>query len=508
MAIKRLRGLRWLGGMARGDLLAFVPAAGLAGYWYGVAGALLVIGAALSVAWLARDAGTSPAATLARDAAIQLPDRAAAVTTLDAALAEVVTTNRATAAFVLGIDDAEALLATYGDAAYAQILRRTGEQLQGVLREGDLVAYLGQARFAVVLMPVRRADLESVLQIATRLQAAAEVPQSIETRAVYLSAHVGFCLVSRAPASGGSAMLDAAETAADEALRQGPGSIRAYSSEIARATRERSEQVEAVSAAQEDGKIVAYFLPQIRADTGDISGFELVPRWLQADADLPDSAAVLAAVQAAGLRARLGEVLLYHGFSAARGWATAGLPAIALTLPLSLDELRNPQFPDRLKWELDRFEFPPARLRLLVPEAAATDGAQEMVARTLAALARLGCAIELAGFGDGPAPIAALRRYAVQRLRIQRSFITRVDADPEAQSMVAAILSLAAQLGLETLADGVASIGEHAMLAQLGCGHLQGPVVARAMAFEDTQEWITRHRGKLQPAPPITRRKR
>ncbi len=507
MAIKRLRGLGWLGEMARRDMLAFVPAAGLAGYWYGMAGAVLVVGAAVAVAWLARDATTTPATAPAFDPALRLPVRANAEAALDAALGEVIANNRATAAFVLGIDDAEALLAIHGDATYVLILRRTAEQLQGVLREGDMVAYLGGARFAVVLAPVRRADLESVLQIAARLQSAAEVPQSVEMRAVYLSAHVGFCLVSRAPTSGGSAMLAAAETAADEALRQGPGSIRAYSSEIEQATRERSEHVEAVSAALEDGKIVAHFLPQISADTGDISGFELVPRWLRPDTEAHDSAAVMAAVQAAGLRARLGEVLLYHGFSAARSWANAGLHAVTLTLPLSLDELRNPQLPDRLKWELDRFEFSPARLHLLVPEVAATDGTQEIVARTLLALSRLGCAIELAGFGTGPAPIAALRRYSVQRLRIERSFGLRVDVDPDAQNMVAAILSLATQLGIETLAEGVASIGEHAMLAQLGCGHLQGPAIARAMAFEDTLEWIERHRGKLQPAPRITRRK-
>ena len=240
MAIKEIRGLSWLGEMTRRDMLAFVPAAGLAGYWYGLPGAILVVSAAVVVAWLAREPGSqlAPAAP-ALDPTTQLPLRAAAEATLDAALVETAATSRGTAAFVFGFDDGAALAASAGEAGFAQILRRTAERLHGALREHDMVAQLEGGRFAVVLAPVRRADLESVLQIAARLQAAVEVPLSLEASTVYVSAHVGFCLLSRTPARSGTAMLAAAETAADEAARFGPGAIRAYSSEIRQESRVR-----------------------------------------------------------------------------------------------------------------------------------------------------------------------------------------------------------------------------------------------------------------------------
>lgn len=509
MALKQIRGLGWLGDMTRRDMLAFVPAAGLAGYWYGLAGAVLVVSAAIGVAWLARPSGTSGAGTLpALHPATRLPLRAAAEAALDAALEDTASTGRGTAAFVVGFDDGAALAASAGEAGHAQVLRRTAERLHGALREHDLVAQLDDGRFAVVLAPVRRADLESVLQIAARLQAAVEVPLSLDSSIAYVSAHVGFCLLSRTPARRGAAMLAAAETAADEAARYGPGAIRAYSSEIQAATDSRPDLADEAATALEGGQIVAHFLPQISSDTGEVSGFELVPCWLNTERGYLAGDTLLAIIDGAGLRARLNEVLLYHGFSALRGWAESGLGAATLLLPLAAGDLRDPKLPERLKWDIDRFEIAPGKLRLLVPQAALSGPASEVVGHTLAALARLGVGIDLAGFGLGGAPIAALRAMSVGRLHIDRALVTQLDTDPEQQKVVAAILSMAERLGLDTLAEGVASLGEHAMLAQLGCDHVQGPAIARAMAFEDTLPWLERHRGKLQAAPRMQRRKR
>ncbi|MBW6506112.1 MAG: GGDEF domain-containing phosphodiesterase [Rhodobacteraceae bacterium] len=509
MALKQIRGLAWLGEMTRRDMLAFVPAAGLAGYWYGLPGAILVVAAAVAVAWLARTPGAGAAAVApALDPATRLPLRAAAETMLDAALVDTAATSRGTAAFVIGFDDGAALETSAGEEGFAQIQRRTAERLHGALRENDLVAQLEDGRFAVVLAPVRRADLESVLQIAARLQAAAEVPLSLDASTVYLSVHVGFCLLSRTPARQGTAMLAAAEAAADEARRFGPGAIRAFSTEIAQAARTRSDLAAQVGAALEDGQIVAHFLPQLSSDTGEISGFELVPCWLHPERGFLTAAEFEGAVTACGLHARLGEVLLYQGFAALRAWDRAGLGAATLALPVSLHELRNPKLPERLKWDLDRFETAAARLHLLVPETAALDTAQDMASHTVAMLAQIGCNIDLAGFGNGPAPISAIRKFSVRRLRLEREFVAHVDTDPEQQRVVAAILSLAERMGVETLADGVASVGEHAMLAQLGCGHVQGPAIARPMAYEDTIDWVERHRGKLQATPRLGRTKR
>ncbi|MCB1347618.1 MAG: EAL domain-containing protein, partial [Maritimibacter sp.] len=99
------------------------------------------------------------------------------------------------------------------------------------------------------------------------------------------------------------------------------------------------------------------------------------------------------------------------------------------------------------------------------------------------------------------ASIANIRRFDVNRIKIDRSFITHIDTDRDQQNMVAAILTMADRLGLDTLGEGVESHGEHALLAQLGCSHVQGYSIARPMPFEETAAWIAAYRTRL--APPL-----
>jgi EAL domain-containing protein (putative c-di-GMP-specific phosphodiesterase class I) len=98
-----------------------------------------------------------------------------------------------------------------------------------------------------------------------------------------------------------------------------------------------------------------------------------------------------------------------------------------------------------------------------------------------------------------------VRRFAVRRLKIDRSFVMKADRDPDQQRMVGAILSMAERLGLETLAEGVETVGEHAILAQLGCDHVQGFGIARPMPMDQCLDWISAHRAKLGSAPEIRR---
>ena len=128
-----------------------------------------------------------------------------------------------------------------------------------------------------------------------------------------------------------------------------------------------------------------------------------------------------------------------------------------------------------------------------------------MVTRNIRSLADLGCVIELDDFGTGHASISAIRRFRISRIKIDRSFILKADRDPEQQRLIGAILSMAERLDLDTVAEGVETVGEHALLAQLGCGHVQGFGIGRPMPFEQTLPWLDEHRAKLSNVPEIRR---
>ena len=199
--------------------------------------------------------------------------------------------------------------------------------------------------------------------------------------------------------------------------------------------------------------------------------------------------------------------MLTRSLSALRSWDDAGLDIPCVGVNFSSDELRNPKLIDKVKWELDRYDLAPHRLSVEVLETVVAASPEDVVSRNVNGLAKLGCRIDLDDFGTGHASISSIRRFAVQRIKIDRSFVMKVDRDPEQQRMVAAILTMAERLGLETLAEGVETPGEHAMLAQLGCGHVQGFGLGRPMAFEATEPWVRDHVSKLQAPPRIIRRR-
>ena len=492
------------------EWIVFVPALTLAAFWLGGEKVLILV--ALGAPLVFAMAG---AFRLHDGEVADLPDalsglslRQQIVGNLDSVLRDSPVSGRTTACLVLQFDGMDQLVDRYGRAAQTEVLARSAERLAAALREGDLVARLEGGGFAVALAPVRRLDLETVVQLATRLQAALSVPISVNAARLYVGASIGFCLAARAPAPNGKALLDAAQLAADDAARHGPGAIRAYAPEMSRHRADRQALREDLEQALDEGQIRAHFQPQLSTDTGAITGFEALARWYHPEKGLIAPAEFLPLLEAAGLSERLGEVMLYNALSALARWDKLGLSVPTVAVNFSSSELRNPRLADKLKWELDRFDLKASRLSVEILENVVAETDNDVIVSNIAALAQMGCGIDLDDFGTGHASITSIRRFAVRRIKIDRSFVTKVDEDRDQQKMVSAILSMAEQLGLATLAEGVETPAQHAMLAQLGCGDVQGFGIARPMPVDETMDWIARHCASLVQPPRIGQRTR
>jgi diguanylate cyclase (GGDEF)-like protein len=487
-------------------MLALLPAAMLGGYWFGGEAALVI--AAVTLPSLVVLAGLLPrpaSGPRGRDPLTGLVNRADLVAALDVAFAGERSTGRRSACLAIEVDEFAGFRAQNGQDAAETILRRVTERLRANLRDGDLVARLDDAVFAVALAPVRRMDLETLIQLSVRLQEAVCDPIPLDAGRTYVTASVGFCLPSRSPERSGAAHLAAAEHALAAARANGPASIRSYVADLQPRADFATSFLDEVAAALEQGQIRPWFQPQVSTDTGDVSGFEALARWQHPERGMVPPADFLPAVAAAGLNERLGEVILYHALTALRSWDRAGLSIPRVAVNFSGDELSDPRLVERIRWELDRFELTPDRLAIEVLETVVSKSDNDTITRNIAALGKMGCLIELDDFGTGNASLAAIRRFSVNRIKIDRSYISRVDRDRDQQEMVSAILTMADRLRLDTLAEGVESVGEHAMLAQLGCQHVQGFSVGRPMPFEETIAWIVRHREKLSEPPQIGR---
>ena len=482
------------------QLAAFIPALTLGAYWYGGEGLLLVLALllpallALSSILSRHNAVTDPLA----DPVTGLPGQTA-ITGINQG-------DGHFACLVVELDDLSAIRAQYGVSVAETVMQRCADRLRTAMRDTDVVASLDNGCFGIMIEKKRRVDLEVMIQLSGRLQACLGDPIAVDGTRVLTTASIGFSLPARVEDPTPAGMLCAAEAALAEARKSGPGAVRAYAMGMRGPALLEGEAHDELAEALETGQIIPWFQPQISTDTGELTGFEALARWEHPEKGQVAPGNFLPQIGRAGLMDRLGEVMLFRSLSALVEWDKAGLHVPGVAVNFSAEELRNPKLFDKVRWELDRFDIDPKRLTVEVLENVVAQSDDDITTRNIAALAKLGCPIDLDDFGTGHASIANIRRFDVNRIKIDRSFVTHVDSDRDQQNMVAAILTMAERLNLETLAEGVESHGEHAMLAQLGCGNVQGYSIARPMPLDQTFAWIGEHQLKLTKTTILPRR--
>ena len=481
--------------------LALIPLLGLAAFTAGDLRGLVIFLASLPAGVLVTRLLLPQGHRGGRDPLTGLPLRDGLIAAVDRALSE---TRKDTVCgvFILELDGFRELEQRHDRTAVERLLAITARRLRSVLREADVICRLDGPGFGVALAPSRRLDLEPAVQLAGRLQRAICEPVSISGMNFYLSAAIGFSLSSRHRAPAAEDMVQGATLAMIEAQRNGPAGIRSYSDAMRARVASRSILATEVAEAFDRGEITAFFQPQVSTRTGEVTGFEALARWHHPIRGLIPPVEFLPALAQAGRMDRLGETMVREALAALRHWDGLGLRIPRVGVNFSNAELADPGLVDRIAWELDLHDLTPDRLVIEVLENVVANRAEDVVVRNLAGLARLGCCLDLDDFGTGHASITSIRRFSIERIKIDRSFVTRIDDDPEQQKMVGAILTMAERLGLDTLAEGVETEGERAMLARLGCGHIQGFGIARPMPLSETADWIrTQSRARPDPRP-------
>lgn len=487
--------------------LAFLPAIVLAAFWIG--GEPFLIFTALGAPFLYLLA-SGPSGRAAEEEpakqASDVVDMAAARSLAQNALDRAKAANLATACMLVELDGLDDSAQMAGDGTVDTLRELALSRLRNTLRRDDIALRMGDRRFLLLLGPSLRLDLEALLQLASRLQNAVEEPAAVENSMRYMSASIGFCAGVRLPATAtGAQMLEAAQVALSEAVANGPSAIRAWSEHMRMAHSEQKTLRSEVDRALASGQIQPWFQPQVCTSTGRISGVEALARWIHPTRGIVPPGQFLRVLEDSGRMERLSEVILQHSLTALRSWDSAGLDIPRVSVNFSDPELRDPRLVERIQWELDRFGLTPQRLGIEVLETVIAGSPEGVVARNIVELGKLGCHIDLDDFGTGHASITSLRRFKVHRLKIDRSFVTRIDRDEEQHRMLAAVLGMADRLGLETLAEGVESVGEHALLAQLGCDHVQGFGIARPMPADQLVGWANQHANRIAEAQKLGR---
>lgn len=476
--------------LKRPELLLFLPAMFLAALWLGGLAGMVAVAVVVPLALLFVERKA--------EAGGAVSDQVAKA--LDRALAEGAATGASTGCLVVQFDDPLILCDRHGRARQSAILSASIARLRGAMRPGDRLYALEDGSLAVVLGPTLRVDLEAMVRLAGRLQLVAQQPMAVPTGQLQLTCSIGFCHARMLDHPNGQALLDAAQIAADEAMRHRPGAIRAYTPDLAQARTARDALRARFSAAVEAGEILAYFQPQVSTDSGEVTGVEALARWHHPERGVLTPGDFLPAIEGTELMDALGEVMLDQGLALLVACDAEGLRVPTVAVNLSASDLADPHLPDRLHWALDRHGLAPSRLTIEVLESVVAVQGDDTIAEAIARISELGCGVDLDDFGTGNASLTTIRRFALNRLKIDRSFVRGVDHDRNQQKFVTTVLALAEQLGLDTLAEGVETQDEHAMLAQLGCGHVQGYVLARPMPAGALGAWLSQHNARREAA--------
>jgi len=472
---------------------------------------LLVVSAALSgvegvlfttavgLAFLLGTASRSGTFHLHSLATVQLAqpvDRATLLTRIEADADRADRTGQALC-IVLQLDDQTELAQRHGKRAAALITRRIAERLQGEIRHNDTLADLADGRFCLYFAHSARIDLETAIQTTLRLQTAIMRPVAVDGLRLLLTASIGFCVTARlATGPDAPGLLQAAELALQTAQRDAPRAIRSFDRTMVSSAAELPKPggaADTIGAALTNGDILPWYQPQICADTGALTGVEALARWKHTDRGTLTPAAFLPAILADGLSSKLTDTILAQSLEQLVAWDSAGVDVPRVSVNLGTEDLTDPTLTDRISWALDRHGLPATRLGLEVLETVvACIDPDAVIGRNLLALRRLGCFLDLDDFGTGSASINGIRRFGVNRIKIDRSLVTCVDRDRDQHAMISAILTMAQQLGVDVLAEGVETPGEFSTLAQLGCGHVQGYAIARPMPGSALQSWLVR----------------
>jgi diguanylate cyclase (GGDEF)-like protein len=402
-----------------------------------------------------------------------------------------------TAVLRIDLDRFRVLREALGQSCCDEVLRIAARRIQRALRSGDFAACLGQDDFVVVASDLD--DGNGAATIAARVQGALAKPFSIRGGAPRLTCSIGVTLLADDRPDAERALANA-EIALGEAQGAGPGNVRYFQEALRREVERRETLFAELLHGLQAGQVLPFFQPQLETATGRFCGFEALVRWQHPEHGLMEPAAFLDFAEQTDLGERMGELVLTRSLEALVAWDKAGLAVPRVGVNFALAQLRGPRLVEKIKWEVERFGIEPDRIAIEVLETVLIKSDTDLAVRNLRGLASAGFHVELDDFGTGHASIANLRRFMVDRIKIDRSFVAGIEASAEQRALTGSMVAMAHALGIGTLAEGVETEAERAVLAELGCDRYQGFLGARPMAFAETLAWLGRQGAAAAPS--------
>jgi diguanylate cyclase (GGDEF)-like protein/PAS domain S-box-containing protein len=423
-----------------------------------------------------------------RDVLTGLPNRMLLRDRFDQALAHADRAHTRVALLFLDLDNFKTINDSLGHAVGDALLKEIAARLGECVRETDTISRQGGDEFLIVLPDLRGTEVITpiLIKIRERLQA----PIHGEGHELTTSASIGVALY---PDDGRDfeTLLRMADTAMYRAKEAGRNQYRFFDEQMNVEAVEYLRLKNGLWRALAQGEFELHYQPQIELASGRVTGAEALLRWRHPERGLIEPARFIPVAEESGLIVTMGEWVLHEACRQAMAWRAAGLPPLLMAVNLSAVQFRRGDVKQTVTEALQASGFDPQLLELELTESTLIRDTEASLA-SVRQLKQLGVKLAIDDFGTGYSSLSYLKRFDIDKLKIDRSFVRDLASDPDDAVIVRAIIQMAASLNLRTLAEGVEDEATLAQLRQFACDEAQGYYFARPMTAADFAAFVAK----------------
>ena len=399
-----------------------------------------------------------------------LPNRSLLADRLGVAIAQARRNKDKVGVLMLDLDHFKHINDSLGHHIGDELLEAVAGRLRACLRESDTAARLGGDEFVISLTNIHgEAEAETV---AEKVLAAIKEPFELEGRSLHVGASIG---ISYYPGDGddAGALLQAADTAMYHAKESGRGTFRAFTRELNAAAQRWHTLSNDIHGACDRGEFMLHYQPQISVESGTMTGVETLLRWNHPKEGLIPPALFIPLLEERGLIVDVGKWVLQTACQQNARWQAEGLPPVRIAVNLSAHQFYRGDIVHTVKEALEMAGLAAEWLELELTESLTLDDT-ETTLRIMRELKDLGVSLSLDDFGTGWSSLSYLRRFPLDRIKIDRSFVRDLTTHSSTAAIVHSILNLARSLGLDCIAEGVETNDQLDHLQRELCDEIQG----------------------------------
>ncbi|HVE73102.1 MAG TPA: EAL domain-containing protein [Thermoanaerobaculia bacterium] len=422
------------------------------------------------------------------DALTNLPNRLLFKDRLSVALSHAHREQSSLAVLFLDLDRFKVINDSLGHNIGDQLLQAVAMRVAACVRESDTVARLGGDEFTVLVPRLHHS--QDAAPIASKIIEAVRYPFHIEGREFYITTSIG---ISVYPEDGSDAetLIKNADTAMYQAKELGRDNYQLFNANVNAKALQRIALEHGLRRALANDELHVHYQPIFDLRSNRITGMEALLRWNHPQMGSVPPAIFIPIAESTGGMATIGSWALRQACIQAKQWHDAGHRSLSLAVNLSVTQLQQTDLVATVRGVLEETGFPARLLELEVTESGAMHNPETSI-RVLYELKKLGLRISLDDFGTGHSSLSYLKRFPVDTLKIDQSFVQDTTSDPDAAAIVMAIIAMAHSLRLKVIAEGVEFTEQANFLRRHGCDQLQGYLITPPVAAQQFIEIVER----------------